>query len=136
MLQVNLLENEKGEYGYSVPWTSFEVDIENYRSYISVPQVVEFQTNVEGDTAFANFYPPTNPDYKPLAGEKPPLLVRSHGMCAEMIPKHSPFSLCIWFPYKLSLYILFHQFWFGDRHVTSISRPDFDFTSSYIRRKC
>ncbi|BBN00021.1 hypothetical protein MPTK1_1g25790 [Marchantia polymorpha subsp. ruderalis] len=77
--KVNLLENEKGEYGYSVPWTSFEVDIENYRSYISVPQVVEFQTNVEGDTAFANFYPPTNPDYKPLAGEKPPLLVRSHG---------------------------------------------------------
>jgi dipeptidyl aminopeptidase/acylaminoacyl peptidase len=46
-------------------------------SYLSVPQSIEFPTT-EG-TAYAFYYPPTNPDYQPLLGEKPPLLVKSHG---------------------------------------------------------
>ncbi|WP_310425893.1 S9 family peptidase [Chamaesiphon sp. VAR_48_metabat_135_sub] len=46
-------------------------------SYLSIPQSIEFPTT-EG-TAYAFYYPPTNPDYQPLLGEKPPLLVKSHG---------------------------------------------------------
>ena len=46
-------------------------------SYLSVPQSIEFPTT-QG-TAYAFYYPPTNPDYQPLLGEKPPLLVKSHG---------------------------------------------------------
>jgi dipeptidyl aminopeptidase/acylaminoacyl peptidase len=46
-------------------------------SYLSVPKSIEFPTT-EG-TAYAFYYPPTNPDYQPLLGEKPPLLVKSHG---------------------------------------------------------
>ena len=39
---------------------------------------VEFPTT-GGETAFALFYPPHNPDYAGPAGEKPPLLVKCHG---------------------------------------------------------
>jgi dipeptidyl aminopeptidase/acylaminoacyl peptidase len=46
-------------------------------AYLSVPQSIEFPTT-EG-TAYAFYYPPTNPDFQPLLGEKPPLLVKSHG---------------------------------------------------------
>jgi dipeptidyl aminopeptidase/acylaminoacyl peptidase len=46
-------------------------------AYLSVPQSIEFPTT--GGTAYAFYYPPTNPDYQPLLGEKPPLLVKSHG---------------------------------------------------------
>jgi dipeptidyl aminopeptidase/acylaminoacyl peptidase len=45
--------------------------------YLSIPKSIEFPTT-EG-TAYAFYYPPTNPDYQPLLGEKPPLLVKSHG---------------------------------------------------------
>ncbi len=45
--------------------------------YLSIPQSIEFPTTA--GTAFAFYYPPTNPDYQPLLGEKPPLLVKSHG---------------------------------------------------------
>jgi dipeptidyl aminopeptidase/acylaminoacyl peptidase len=46
--------------------------------YISEPQTIEFPTE-EGKTAFAFFYPPRNKDFSAPAGEKPPLLVMSHG---------------------------------------------------------
>ncbi|KAL3676371.1 hypothetical protein R1sor_026319 [Riccia sorocarpa] len=46
--------------------------------YINVLQVLEFQTKVEAETAFVNFYPPMDKDYKPPPGEKPPLLLPSH----------------------------------------------------------
>jgi dipeptidyl aminopeptidase/acylaminoacyl peptidase len=48
------------------------------RAYFSVPQAVEFPTE-HGLTAHGFFYPPTNPDFAAPAGEKPPLLVLSHG---------------------------------------------------------
>ncbi|KAL2652792.1 hypothetical protein R1flu_020920 [Riccia fluitans] len=76
--KVNLLK-KRGGNEYSISWTSFEANIENFRPYISVPEVLEFQTKVDGETAFVNFYPPVNADYKPPPGEKPPLLLRSHG---------------------------------------------------------
>jgi dipeptidyl aminopeptidase/acylaminoacyl peptidase len=46
--------------------------------YISYPQAIEYPTE-NGQTAHAFFYPPQNKDYKPPAGERPPLLVMSHG---------------------------------------------------------
>jgi dipeptidyl aminopeptidase/acylaminoacyl peptidase len=55
---------------------SAQVPIE--RSYFSVPRAIEFPTE-DGLTAHALFYPPTNPDFEPPAGERPPLIVMSHG---------------------------------------------------------
>ena len=46
--------------------------------YFSIPEHFEFPT-ANGLMAFANFYPPANPDYTPIAGEKPPLVVKCHG---------------------------------------------------------
>lgn len=47
-------------------------------AYVSVPRHIEFPT--EGDlTAFAHFYPPANPDVAAPGGERPPLIVMSHG---------------------------------------------------------
>ena len=46
--------------------------------YISAPQPIEFPTE-NGLTAHGFFYPPKNRDWTAPAGEKPPLLVKSHG---------------------------------------------------------
>jgi dipeptidyl aminopeptidase/acylaminoacyl peptidase len=46
--------------------------------YVSVPQAVEFPTE-RGQTAHAFYYPPANKDFQGQPGEKPPLLVISHG---------------------------------------------------------
>jgi dipeptidyl aminopeptidase/acylaminoacyl peptidase len=48
------------------------------RRYVSVPQHLEFPTE-GGRTAFANYYPPQNPDCVAPAGERPPLVVKCHG---------------------------------------------------------
>jgi dipeptidyl aminopeptidase/acylaminoacyl peptidase len=48
------------------------------RAYFSSPQEVEFPTEA-GLTAFGYFYLPRNPEYQAPQGEKPPLLVMSHG---------------------------------------------------------
>jgi dipeptidyl aminopeptidase/acylaminoacyl peptidase len=47
-------------------------------SYISLPEPVEYPTE-RRRTAFAFYYPPRNGDYVAPAGEKPPLLVMTHG---------------------------------------------------------
>ncbi len=46
--------------------------------YISIPQSIEFPTE-GGLTAHAFFYAPANKDYTGMPGERPPLLVISHG---------------------------------------------------------
>ena len=46
--------------------------------YLSTPQAIEFPTE-HGLTAHAFFYPPRNRDYVAPPGERPPLLVMSHG---------------------------------------------------------
>ncbi|MEX1347163.1 MAG: S9 family peptidase [Desulfobacterales bacterium] len=46
--------------------------------YISVPETVEFPTTQE-QTAHAFFYPPQNKNYQAPAGDRPPLIVISHG---------------------------------------------------------
>jgi dipeptidyl aminopeptidase/acylaminoacyl peptidase len=46
--------------------------------YVSVPRAIEFPT--EGDrTAHAFYYPPRNPEFEGPRGERPPLVVQSHG---------------------------------------------------------
>jgi dipeptidyl aminopeptidase/acylaminoacyl peptidase len=47
-------------------------------AYISIPRAIEFPTE-DGLTAHGFYYPPHNPGYRASAGEKPPLLVMSHG---------------------------------------------------------
>ena len=46
--------------------------------YLSTPQPIEFPTE-DGLTAYGLYYPPQNRDYVAPEGEKPPLLVLSHG---------------------------------------------------------
>ena len=53
---------------------ALEVDF----AYLSAPEPVEFETT-GGRTAHAFFYPPRNPDHAAPEGERPPLLVKSHG---------------------------------------------------------
>ena len=56
--------------------TSIESPVRH--AYFSTPRVIEFPTE-GGLTAYAFFYPPTNPDYDAPEGELPPLIVESHG---------------------------------------------------------
>ena len=53
-----------------------EIDVDT--AYLSAPEAVEFDTT-DGRTAHAFYYPPRNPDFAAPQGEKPPLLVKSHG---------------------------------------------------------
>jgi dipeptidyl aminopeptidase/acylaminoacyl peptidase len=46
--------------------------------YISIPETIEFPTEQE-KTAYGFYYAPKNKDYVGPAGERPPLLVMSHG---------------------------------------------------------
>ena len=54
--------------------SALEVDA----AYLATPQHIEFPTS-GGRTAFAWYYPPTNPDVSAPDGERPPLVVMSHG---------------------------------------------------------
>jgi dipeptidyl aminopeptidase/acylaminoacyl peptidase len=47
-------------------------------AYTSIPRAIEFPTE-GGLMAHGFYYPPHNPQYRAPAGEKPPLLVMSHG---------------------------------------------------------
>lgn len=53
-------------------------DLEIDAGYLSVPETVEWATE-GGLTAHGYFYPPANKDHVAPEGEKPPLLVLSHG---------------------------------------------------------
>jgi dipeptidyl aminopeptidase/acylaminoacyl peptidase len=46
--------------------------------FLTRPEPIEFPTD-GGDTAFALFYPPRNPDFVGPQDERPPLIVMSHG---------------------------------------------------------
>jgi dipeptidyl aminopeptidase/acylaminoacyl peptidase len=47
-------------------------------SYLSVPQSIRYPS-MNGRTAYAFYYPPTNRDFAPQPGELPPLMVIGHG---------------------------------------------------------
>jgi len=53
-------------------------DLQIDEGYLSVAQPIEFPTE-GGKTAYAFFYAPKNKDFQAPPGEKPPLLVFSHG---------------------------------------------------------
>jgi len=55
---------------------SSELEIDT--GYLSTPQAIAFPTE-NNLTAYAFFYPPQNKDYTAPGGDKPPLLVKSHG---------------------------------------------------------
>jgi dipeptidyl aminopeptidase/acylaminoacyl peptidase len=46
--------------------------------YFSQPQTIAFPTQ-DGEIAYGFYYPPHNPDFQAPPGERPPLLVKSHG---------------------------------------------------------
>jgi dipeptidyl aminopeptidase/acylaminoacyl peptidase len=72
--QLVRLELESGEW--EAVRTSADVPVD--RSYFSIPESIEFPTE-GGLTAFAFHYPPTSPDFAAPEGERPPLIVKSHG---------------------------------------------------------
>lgn len=47
-------------------------------AYLSVPQAIEYPTE-RGLTAWMIYYPPTSKDFQGPEGERPPLLVKTHG---------------------------------------------------------
>ena len=71
IIQINL---STGEIKILKRSTDLQID----SGYLSIPQAIEFPTE-NGKTAYGLFYPPTNKDYTAPVGEKPPLLVKSHG---------------------------------------------------------
>jgi dipeptidyl aminopeptidase/acylaminoacyl peptidase len=62
---------------------------------ISIPESIQFPTT-RGRTAHALFYPPTNKSYQGPAGEKPPLIVMSHGGPTSSASSNLKLSLQYW----------------------------------------
>jgi len=71
---VCLLHSDSGHIDVLRHGSTLSVDAD----YSSIPQAIEFPSD-GGLTAHAFFYPPKNADCHAPAGEKPPLLVLSHG---------------------------------------------------------
>ncbi len=65
------------------------------KEYLSIPSSIEFPTE-NGRTAFAFFYPPKNPEYEALEGERPPLLVVSHGGPTSFSPSTLRYEIQYW----------------------------------------
>ncbi|XP_057469014.1 uncharacterized protein LOC130758197 [Actinidia eriantha] len=76
--KVTLDDHKSKVIGFEIIWSS-SPDSSKYKSYYSLPELVEFPTEVPGQNAYAYFYPPNNPIYQASQEEKPPLLLRSHG---------------------------------------------------------
>ena len=60
-----------------------------------MPEVIEFPTKVHGQNAYAYYYPPTNPIYQASKDEKPPLLLKSHGMFIVLLLFDDNFLKCM-----------------------------------------
>jgi dipeptidyl aminopeptidase/acylaminoacyl peptidase len=65
------------------------------KEYFSLPSTIRFPTE-NGQTSFAFFYPPNNPDYEAPSGEKPPLLVVSHGGPTSATPAILRYEIQYW----------------------------------------
>ncbi|OIV93417.1 hypothetical protein TanjilG_02954 [Lupinus angustifolius] len=76
--KVTLDVDKSKAVGFNIIWSS-SLDSLKYASYISQPELIEFPTEVPGQNAYAYFYPPSNPIYRASQGERPPLLLKSHG---------------------------------------------------------
>lgn len=64
-------------------------------AYLSSPRAVEFPTEA-GLTAYGFFYPPKNRDYSGPEGERPPLLVESHGGPTSMATTAMSLGIQYW----------------------------------------
>ncbi|MBK8836714.1 MAG: S9 family peptidase [Anaerolineae bacterium] len=64
----------------TLAWTSISEALasEIDAAYFSVPQAISFPTT-GGAIAHALYYPPASPDFAAPEGDRPPLIVRSHG---------------------------------------------------------
>ncbi len=63
--------------------------------YLSVPELITFPT--EGDLeAHAWYYPPRNADFEAPPGERPPLLVRSHGGPTSAASRALNYAIQFW----------------------------------------
>ncbi|KAM7474911.1 hypothetical protein LguiB_022154 [Lonicera macranthoides] len=71
-------EHKSKVVDFQIIWCSSS-DSKKYKPYFSIPQLIEFPTDVDGQNAYAYFYPPCNPDYEASSEECPPLLLESHG---------------------------------------------------------
>src|SRR5207245_3882488 len=63
--------------------------------YLSVPEPIEFPTEA-GLKAHAFFYPPQNQDFAVSPGERPPLLVKSHGGPTSAAMTRLSFDIQYW----------------------------------------
>jgi dipeptidyl aminopeptidase/acylaminoacyl peptidase len=72
--QLVLLDLASGEYEVLRRSTELQLD----PAYLSVPEAISFPT-AGGATAHGLFYAPKNPRFRAPAGERPPLVVTSHG---------------------------------------------------------
>ncbi len=73
---ISVVQLDLGTRELKVLRRSSQVTIEP--EYLSMPQAIEFPTE-HGLTSHAFFYAPNNGDYTTPSGERPPLLVMSHG---------------------------------------------------------
>jgi dipeptidyl aminopeptidase/acylaminoacyl peptidase len=64
--------------------------------YVSVPRSIAFPTEDSQATAYALYYPPTNPDYVGPSDERPPLIVESHGGPTAMTPAQLSLDIQFW----------------------------------------
>ncbi|HLZ27077.1 MAG TPA: prolyl oligopeptidase family serine peptidase [Chloroflexota bacterium] len=64
--------------------------------YVSRPRAIAFPTADGAATAFAFYYPPTNADYVGPAGDRPPLIVVSHGGPTAMTQAQLNVELQFW----------------------------------------
>ncbi|KAA8536168.1 hypothetical protein F0562_028646 [Nyssa sinensis] len=78
LAKVALDDHKSKAVDFQIIWSSSS-DSEKYKSYFSLPKLIEFPTDVSGQNAYAYFYPPCNPDYQASQEEKPPLLLETHG---------------------------------------------------------
>jgi dipeptidyl aminopeptidase/acylaminoacyl peptidase len=73
-LSIIVLDLETKEY--EPVRKSFQFDFDE--KWISEAQLIEFSSK-DGETGYAYYYPPKNPNFVASDGEKPPLLVKCHG---------------------------------------------------------
>ncbi|MBZ5523612.1 MAG: prolyl oligopeptidase family serine peptidase [Acidobacteriia bacterium] len=73
ILQVDLPSGTSKVLKKSAPFPGAEL-----QPFLSVAHPYEFPVG-EGEKAYAFFYPPRNPEFSAPSGDRPPLLVKSHG---------------------------------------------------------
>ena len=64
--------------------------------WISLPEAIRYPSGAEGRTAHAYFYPPCHPTHAGPAGERPPLVVTSHGGPTSMSPPVLRLAVQFW----------------------------------------